>query len=83
MKKQVIKQLMWGLCLSLFAGQTFAQTAEAMAEIDAFITQQAERNNIPGIAVGVVKGDQLIWSKGYGWANLEKRQAMSLSLIHI
>lgn len=77
MKKQVIKPIIWVLYLFLFVGQTFAQTADAMAEIDAFITQQAERNNIPGIAVGVVKGDQLIWSKGYGWANLEKRQAMS------
>lgn len=54
-----------------------AQSSEDLAHIDTFIQQQAQRYHIPGIAVGVIKGDQLVWSKGYGWANLENRTPMT------
>ncbi|MBX2818105.1 MAG: beta-lactamase family protein [Rhodothermaceae bacterium] len=44
--------------------------------IDVFIRDQAARFHVPGIAVGVVKQDSLIWSKGYGWADLERKIPM-------
>ena len=31
---------------------------------------------VPGLAACIVKGGKIVWSKGYGWANIKKRVAM-------
>ncbi len=49
--------------------------------IDIFIKKQASQFHIPGIAACVVKGDTIVWSKGYGYANIEKEQKMSTESI--
>ncbi len=76
MKKSTISNLFVLLLIALcFEG--IAQSSAALAHLDTFIQQQAQRYHIPGIAVGVVKGDQLVWSKGYGYANLAQQTPMS------
>ncbi len=54
-----------------------AQEMTALDSIDVFIREQAERYHIPGIAAGVIKGDSLVWAKGYGWADLERGKMMT------
>jgi CubicO group peptidase (beta-lactamase class C family) len=41
------------------------------AEVDAYITETMKRLPIPGIAVGIVKGDQVLYIQGYGIANTD------------
>lgn len=50
---------------------------EAIALLDLWIAEQVEYGEIPGLAIGIVKGDSLVWSKGYGKANLATGEPMT------
>jgi len=45
--------------------------------LDEFITEIMETSHLPGLAACIVKNDGIVWSKGYGWANIEQRIPMS------
>lgn len=45
--------------------------------LDAFITAQIEELNLPGVAVAIVDRDGILFSAGYGWADIENRVAMT------
>ncbi|HEY9006782.1 MAG TPA: serine hydrolase [Ohtaekwangia sp.] len=66
------------LCLLAFStGITFGQSkpsvyADAFTLLDEWFKAQTEFDNLPGISVGVVKDQQLIWSHGYGKADIAK-----------
>jgi CubicO group peptidase (beta-lactamase class C family) len=40
-------------------------------ELEQVILREMERGSLPGLAVALVKGDDIVWSKGYGLADLE------------
>ncbi|HIJ74386.1 MAG TPA: beta-lactamase family protein [Candidatus Hydrogenedentes bacterium] len=40
-------------------------------DLDAFIECQMERANLPGLAACIVKEGEIVWARGYGWADLE------------
>lgn len=54
-----------------------AQTSEkdtisdAFNLIDTWLQAQVEFDNVPGLSVGIVKDQELIWSKAYGFSNVE------------
>ncbi|WP_407692902.1 serine hydrolase domain-containing protein [Pyxidicoccus xibeiensis] len=39
--------------------------------IDAFVRAELERQQVPGVGIGVVKNGKVLLAKGYGFANLE------------
>lgn len=41
--------------------------------MDTQIVSWMERQNVPGLAACIAKGDKIVWSRGYGMANLTKR----------
>ncbi len=43
----------------------------AITQVEQQIANEFEGLNIPGMAVAVIKNDQIIWEKGFGIANLE------------
>ena len=49
-----------------------AQTRNPMSDeaLEAFIQGEIEANNVPGLSVTVVKGDQVAWEWGFGFADL-------------
>ena len=49
-----------------------AQTCNPMSAeaLRAFIQQKIEINNVPGLSVAVVKGDRVVWERGFGFADL-------------
>ena len=65
----------------VLCGATCAQTRTAslpevnksMKGFDAFVEKVMQDWNTPGIAVGIVVKDKLVWSKGYGYRDLEHR----------
>jgi CubicO group peptidase (beta-lactamase class C family) len=46
-------------------------------DLDDFIYKKMERSHIPGLAVAIVRQRQVIWSKGYGWANIDQKIKMT------
>lgn len=54
---------------------------DAFKLIDLWVDAQREYDQVPGITVGVVKDQQLIWSKGYGLVDLKKTLPMSPSTV--
>lgn len=43
----------------------------------AWLDSQIAYRGLPGVVVGVVAGDELIWSQGFGLANISTNQAMT------
>ncbi len=39
------------------------------------------RDKIPGLATCLIKADKIVWSKGYGWANVEQQVAMTIKTV--
>ena len=63
------------LCLLLSPAQARprAGAASDFAAIDAYIAQQIEAQRIPGLALGIVQGDQIMHLQGFGQADATGR----------
>src|ERR1043165_1606259 len=65
--------------LSLFfllSALSFAQQIDVrgrIAQIEKAIAEEMEKNAIPGVAVAIAKDGKLIYSKGFGYADLENK----------
>jgi CubicO group peptidase (beta-lactamase class C family) len=46
---------------------------DALARLDVWLEGQRYRLDLPGFAVGVVHDRQLLWSRGYGYADVAQR----------
>ena len=53
---------------------SFVRTAPARTdELEQYLHRRLVEANTPGIAVAVVRGDEIVWSGGVGWADRERR----------
>ena len=48
-----------------------------IARIESFVNTQMKIGKIPGMAVVIVKNDQIIYQKGFGFANIRKKQPIT------
>jgi CubicO group peptidase (beta-lactamase class C family) len=48
--------------------------------LDAFIEGERQAQRIPGLAACIVKSGRVVWSRGYGWANIGNRVPMDPDL---
>ena len=46
---------------------------DALRLLDAWVTTAVAQRDQPGVSIGVVLGDRLVWSRGYGYADVEKK----------
>jgi CubicO group peptidase (beta-lactamase class C family) len=77
------------IVLSFVVAQSFGQGAvppasqynDAFKLIDLWVEAQREYDQVPGITVGVVKDQELIWSKGYGSVDVKKNLPTNPSTI--
>ena len=83
--RELLVRLLGMICLPLFFSSTpvLAQMEVAdpdvAAQIELFsnwMEGQIEIRNLPGIVVGVVSGDDLVWTEGFGHADIESEKAM-------
>lgn len=53
------------------AGQQFvaAESNKELQEIDSYVLGQMKNLDIPGVAIGIVHGDQIVYTQGYGVAD--------------
>jgi len=45
--------------------------------LDAYIQAKMERDRIPGVVAAIIKDRELVWSKGYGWADIDRGVPMT------
>ncbi len=53
------------------------QVGDAIALLDLWIEENRLYHQIPGIAIGIVYEQDLIWAKGYGFSDLDSRTPMT------
>lgn len=46
-----------------------AKSNEDIQEIDSYVLEQMKDLGIPGVAIGIVRGDQIVYTQGYGVAD--------------
>jgi CubicO group peptidase (beta-lactamase class C family) len=52
---------------------SFVRSATARnRQIEGFVKRKFRDANIPGLAVAVIRGEQVVWSTGLGWANIDR-----------
>jgi CubicO group peptidase (beta-lactamase class C family) len=61
------------LLITIWVASTAGLPASQVRQIDALVTAFMARNQVPGLSMAVVKDGRLIWSKGYGMADMENR----------
>jgi CubicO group peptidase (beta-lactamase class C family) len=65
------------LVISACAAQTTLAAVSASSDLDAtvgnFVQREMQRQQVPGVAVAIIRGSDTLLAKGYGEANLELR----------
>jgi len=56
--------------------------SEAIRLIDTWLEAQRDYDHLPGISVAIVTDQEILWSKGYGMADLEKEAPSSPNTIY-
>ena len=54
-------------------GQDPEGLQDALDILDAWTANRVLSRGLPGLSIGVVVGDRLVWARGYGYADLEKK----------
>ena len=54
----------------------------SLAAIDAWIEGVRTYEKIPGVSVGIVRDQDLIWNNGYGYSNLETKRAADADTLY-
>jgi CubicO group peptidase (beta-lactamase class C family) len=89
MKKTLISVQIFLLVLILISTsaafseeKTKPDFSEAIRMIDTWLEAQRDYDNLPGISVAIVTDQEILWSKGYGLADLEKEVPSSPNTIY-
>ncbi len=72
--KAILSILTFVICLSL-------SSAPSLEEFDAFIENARIQKKIPGVAVVIVEGNQVIFAKGYGLCHLDRSEKIDENTI--
>ncbi|NOU72665.1 serine hydrolase [Paenibacillus sp. LMG 31458] len=64
---------LFGSALSDESMQEERFETSVFSEVDAYIAREMERQQLPGLALGIVKGDRILYLKGYGQADSSGR----------
>ena len=73
------KRTLYLLAALLLAGcSVFSQTSpQTFQDIDAFVEQARQDWKVPGVAVGIVKGDEVVFSKGFGLRDVASQKPVT------
>ena len=74
-----------GLITSAFAQDKTAPTVDVtqkLAGFDAFMEKTLKDWNAPGIGVGIVVGDKLVFARGYGYRDYEKKLPITANTMY-
>ena len=68
-----MKQLFSFIFTFLFLAIGFSQTKEQLELLDKYYQKSLDEWHIPGMAIAITTGDSIIFSKGYGYANIARK----------
>lgn len=71
-----MKKACWLLAFMLISGILPAQTIDLKKKlplVDRYIDSLVKDWNIPGLAIGIVQNDQLVYAKGFGYRDLARK----------
>ena len=57
--------------------QRMLRSADGLADLDEFITEQMDIHHIPGLSASIVLGDSIVWGNNFGFADLENNIPVS------
>jgi CubicO group peptidase (beta-lactamase class C family) len=86
--KTIVRNLVCALLLIVFSVSVRAQEQPAidvnqkLAGFDEFMAKTLKDWNAPGIGVGVVVGDKLVFAKGYGYRDYEKKLPITAQTLY-
>ena len=66
-----------GAALPVLLGTGSLQAKDQKDAVDKLIETELRGQRIPGLAACIIKSGKVVWSKGYGRANIKKRVSMS------
>lgn len=77
MKSRILAILACGLFILPIVGsasmignkQALRTGPEAFSDVDAYISREMKRQRLPGLSIAIVRGDQVVYTKGYGQAD--------------
>ncbi len=64
------------------AAQTPAWSPERASAVESFLKQEMTKQGIPGLSVAMVARNKLVWSGGFGFADLEHNVAATSSTLY-
>jgi len=81
---QIFLILLFLICIpaAFSEEKTKPDFSEAIRLIDTWLEAQRDYDNLPGISVAIVTDQEILWSKAYGMADLEKEVSSSPSTIY-
>lgn len=59
-----------------------AEVRSAIDLLEAWIEGQRVARQLPGVSMGIVHDQALIWSGGFGWANVERREPATVDTLY-
>lgn len=68
--------LLFTACSTTRDFKAWEASEETLMKIDSLCTAQIETGHFPGLAIGVASGGKKVWSKGYGFANIESKTSV-------
>lgn len=82
-----IKILLYFTFLVIFPNYVLCQNrspsdyARLLDSLNARIQEGMKNQNIPGLSIAIVDDDKIIWSKGFGFTDISKRQPVNGSTL--
>jgi CubicO group peptidase (beta-lactamase class C family) len=68
----------------LILGITLIGCPSAPSDMEDFISYEMKKEHIPGLAAAIIKNGEIVWSKGFGYANIkEDRKVTEDTLFHL
>lgn len=62
------------LSLMMLQGTAVADQNDPMQAIETYVVNQMDQYNIPGLAIGIIKNNEIVYAKGFGTADSSGRE---------
>lgn len=59
----------------------YGQEPDQLTALNDYIDFKMKRDKIPGLAACLIKDGKIVWSKGYGWGNVEQKVPMTVKSV--
>jgi len=69
------------ITFALTTSLVFSQTTEQLKSLDSYFNKSLKEWQVPGMAIAIVNADSIVFSKGYGYANIAKKTKVNANTL--